>query len=362
MLKEIGSEFWTNCSPCGKCGCEWPNAENWSVRECLSGRVALDYIVERLVEEGKTSVYMPSYCCHTMIEPFLKHNVKVSFYDVVPTESGLKRAFDPNHDCDVVFLLDYFGFVDVETKEIAKEQQLKGKQVIYDATHSIYSYFNYTDCDYVFGSYRKWMDVNCGFVAVKGNAVIDFGTDWKQFDAYIDIRTRLFDLKSRYMNDEDVDKQQFLTWINEAEEMLEHGYYHTLPDQRSLCVLKQTDYTYLVQSRRHNAKILMKGIADLADKRVRCLVSKLGTYDTPLFVPISVQSEHRDKLRRYLIENNIYCPVHWPLSELHTISKAANEVYQSELSLLCDQRYDCSDMCKIVETIKEYLTNDRLIF
>lgn len=355
MKKEIGSEFWTGCSPCGRHGCEWAHMSEWSVRETLSGRVSLEYIVEEIVKKGKTSVYMPSYCCHTMIEPFLKHDVKVSFYDVVPTTSGLKRQFDPNHGCDVVFLFDYFGFVDAVTFAIAKEQHAKGKLVIYDATHAIYSLINCDDCDYVFGSYRKWMDVNCGFVAVKGNADIDFGADWHQYNAYTEMRTRMFDLKARYMNDEVVDKQQFLAWINEAEEMLEQDYHHTLPDQRSLDVLRQTDYSFLVQSRRHNASILMKGIADLKDECVRCLVGKMGTYDTPLFVPIYVQAEHRDELRHYLIKHNIYCPVHWPLSDLHHISNAANEVYQGELSLLCDQRYDHSDMYRIVETIEDYL-------
>lgn len=354
-MKEIGSEFWTGCCPCSKHGCEWPHTPEWSVRETMSGRVALEYVVEEIVKKGKTSVYMPSYCCYTMIEPFLKHDVKVVFYDVVPTTSGLKRQFEYDHGCDVVFLLDYFGFADAETVTIVKEQHAKGKQVVYDATHSIFSNSNYDNCDYVFGSYRKWMDVNCGFVAVKGKADIDFGADWHQFEAYADLRTRMFELKARYMNDEDVDKQQFLAWINEAEEMLEQDYHHTLPDQRSLDVLRQTDYAFLVQSRRNNANILMKGIADLKDERVRCLMGELGRHDTPLFVPIYVQAEHRNELRRYLIEHSIYCPVHWPLSDLHTISGAATDVYQSELSLLCDQRYDHFDMYRIVETIKEYL-------
>lgn len=354
MQKEIGSEFWTGCSPVGRYGCEWPYADGWNVKETLSGRVALEYIVEMLISEGKKSVYMPSYCCHTMIEPFLRHGVIVTFYDVIPSKMGLKRQFDNNHDCDVVFLLDYFGFVDTETAAIAKEQHAKGKSVIYDATHSTYSDFNCDNCDYVFGSYRKWMDVNCGFVAVKGMANIDFGADWHQFEDYADIRKRLFDLKARYMNNETVDKQQFLAWITEAEEMLEQDYHHALPDQRSLDVLRQTDYSFLVQLRRYNANILIKGVSGLRDDRVRCLMGEMGKNDTPLFVPIYVMAEYRNELRRYLIEHSIYCPVHWPLSDLHTISNEATEVYQSEVSLLCDQRYDHIDMYRIIETIRDY--------
>lgn len=355
MKKEIGSEFWTGCSPYGRHGCEWPHTSEWPVKETLSGRVALEYIVEEMVKKGKTSVYMPSYCCHTMIEPFLKHGVKIMFYDVVFTARGLKRQFDNNHSCDVVFLLDYFGFVDDETATIAREQHDENKPVVYDATHSVYSDFKYSDCDYVFGSYRKWMDVNCGFVASKNVLEANIQSNWKQYDEYIDMRTRMFDLKSQFMNDEVVDKQQFLAWINEAEGMLEHNYHHTLPDKRSLEVLAQTDLPSLMMIRRNNAKILMQGITEMSDERIKCFSQMIGAHDTPLFVPVWVKSDFRNDLRRYLIEHNIYCPVHWPLSDLHTISEKSKLLYQSELSLVCDQRYDHFDMYRILETIKNYL-------
>lgn len=355
MKKEIGSEFWTGCSPKGRHGCKWQQPNGWSLIETLSGRVALEYVIERNKADGVTSVYMPSYCCHTMIEPFLKHDIKVVFYDVVLSEIGLKRQFDSNHGCDAVFLLDYFGYVDEETVTIAKEQKAKGKTLIYDATHSIYSVFDPTIYDYVFGSYRKWMDVNCGFVATKNTIDNNIQADWKQFGEYADMRTCMFDLKSRYMNDEDVDKQQFLAWINEAEEMLEQGYHHTLPDKRSIDVLKNTDLPALMMTRRNNAKVLMDGIADLTDERIHCFVKKMNAHDTPLFVPVWIQAAIRNDMRRYLIEHDIYCPVHWPLSDLHVISDEAKQLYQSELSLVCDQRYDHFDMYRIVETIKNYL-------
>lgn len=354
-MKEIGSEFWNGCSPIGRHGCKWQQAQNWSMIETLSGRVALEYVVERIKTDGFTSVYMPSYCCHTMIEPFLKHGINVVFYDVVLSATGLKRQFSHNHGCDAVFLLDYFGRIDDETNAIAKEQKDSGKTVIYDATHSIYSAFDPTDYDYVFGSYRKWMDVNCGFVATKSTLDDSDQVDWKQFEEYVDMRTLTFDMKSRFMNGEDVDKQQFLPWINEAEEMLEQNYHHTLPDSRSLNVLEQTDLPSLMMARRSNAKVLIDGITDLADERIRCFVTNMGAHDTPLFVPVWIKADIRNDLRRYLIEHSIYCPVHWPLSDLHIISDEAKQLYHSELSLVCDQRYDHLDMYRMVETIKNYL-------
>ena len=78
-MREIGSEFWTDCSPIGQHGCKWLQPKDWSMIETLSGRVALEYVVESIKATGVSSVYMPSYCCHTMIEPFIKHDIKVVF-------------------------------------------------------------------------------------------------------------------------------------------------------------------------------------------------------------------------------------------------------------------------------------------
>ena len=71
-----------------------------------------------------------------------------------------------------------------------------------------------------------------------------------------------------------------------------------------------------------------------------------------MFVPIIV--ENRDKLRKYLIDKKIYCPVHWPLSNYHKIKVNDQEIYQNELSLICDQRYNLDDMKYIVDVIKEF--------
>ena len=74
--------------------------------------------------------------------------------------------------------------------------------------------------------------------------------------------------------------------------------------------------------------------------------------DCPLFVPILV--ENRNELRKYLISKNIYCPVHWPISSLHKLSDEERYIYDHEISLVCDQRYNLEDMDYICECIKEF--------
>ena len=59
-------------------------------------------------------------------------------------------------------------------------------------------------------------------------------------------------------------------------------------------------------------------------------------------------------LRKYLIEQQIYCPVHWPISNLHQISERAKEIYHIELSLVCDQRYGKSDMDRMAKALNNF--------
>ena len=63
------------------------------------------------------------------------------------------------------------------------------------------------------------------------------------------------------------------------------------------------------------------------------LIEDYNQNDSLLFVPIILEHDLRDKLRKYLIEKQVYLPIHWPLEE------RINNVFEKELSLICDQRY-----------------------
>ena len=349
MKKEIGREFWTGCSPKGN-GVALPS-DDGHFRGTLSGRVALDYIASQLVQNGLMSVGLPSYCCHTMIEPFVSHGFKVFFYDVWTSAYGIRRYISDIDACDVFLLLDYFGHVDEETMLISRELKSKGKVIIYDRTHTVFSGVSGDFCDYEFGSYRKWMDVNFGYACSHQRPFVD-GSGWRQHNDYVGMRQRLFELKAQYMNDNDVKKDAFLPLVDEAESLLSKSYRHWLPDQRSKDVLKSTDVEKICAIRRRNAKVLMDGLHDISG--LRLLFPSFNEKDTPLLVPVLVAGGKRDALRRHLIQRQIYCPVHWPLSGLHRISEKAKRIYGEELSLVCDQRYDVDDMHRMVDAIRAF--------
>lgn len=361
MLKEIGSEFWTGCTPVS-------NNKDYTMRpkaiydsyanqfvETLSGRTALEHIVEILVKKGKKSAYLPAFCCHTMIEPFLTHGMNVFFYDVVLTENGLHRLIDENHHCDCILLLDYFGHTDTETSEIALREQEKGVTTIYDATHSMYSEVDYSTYDFIYGSYRKWTDINCGFLAWKEpSEKVCITQSSSEDDDYPIMRAKLFDMKASYMEGGAKSKEEFLPLVNAAESILEKQYHHKMPDDRSKDVLKHIDVGFLKKVRKQNAQFLTEAINGMNDSRIRCFNPTINKQDTPLFVAVNVALEDRDNLRKYLISNQIYCPIHWPISEMHPSNSKSQVLFDSELSLICDQRYGLDDMYRMIDSIVAY--------
>ncbi len=347
---EIGSEFWTEGEQKGE-GLKSLVPENTNVIYTLCGRTALDVVIKDILSERKArSVYMPSYCCHTMIEPFLRNGVEVVFYDVVATDAGIKSNLEQN-DCDIVFLIDYFGFIDSEIGKFAIEERAKGKTIIYDATQSLLcSDIDYSTYDYIYGSFRKWVGINAGFAAKHG--IWEKEPVLKQNYEYTRMRNESFDLKAEFIrNPEKIEKNKFLSTFQLAEEMIESDYQNYAPDTRSSKLISWLDIENMRKVRRINAEILMSGLKDCIN--VFLPYDSIKQEECPLFVPVMIKNE-RNALRKYLIDHFVYLPIHWPISSLHHLKIKTKMIYEEEMSCVCDQRYSKDDMEYIAEIIKKF--------
>lgn len=72
----------------------------------------------------------------------------------------------------------------------------------------------------------------------------------------------------------------------------------------------------------------------------------------PLFFPVSIRSGRSD-IQRHLAREGIYCPIHWrtPSHPNLTLTENSKRIYDTILSVPCDQRYDKSDMERILEVV-----------
>lgn len=331
-MREIGSEFWD--TPIS-------NHQNRLFREStqwfLSGRSALLAIIHEL-RQAKT-VALPSWCCDSMIKPFVDAGLEVHFYPVYWQNGEFIQEID--YSCDVLFLIDYFGYA-------GKDRDLDNYKgtVIRDVTHSLFSY-QYSDADYYFGSLRKWCGVwTGGFAWTKDDHQLcmqdadDMG--------YVFLRDKAMKMKNSYIHGWGVRDKEYLKIFEDAEECLEKTGVAPAA-LRDVQVINKLDVGFFKNRRRTNAEVLRNAFQDWL------IFPNLSPSDTPMFVPVLVPDGKRDELRRFLIKNEIYCPVHWPVSKYHRLDRRTEFIYKNELSLVCDQRYTEEDMNRIVETIKMFM-------
>ena len=328
-MREIGSEFWLEREPAAtshKEGCY-----------VLSGRTAIDLIVQDIAKwRPVRSVYMPAWGCDSMIAPFFAHGTQIRFYDIGHT--------DFTDDTDIFYVTNYFGYENTLPIETIKEFKAKGAIILYDRTHSFLMENDpYLElADYSFASIRKWMGVIGGAVV---NGVNDY--QLKPYP-YLDCKEQAMRLKKAFIEGNDnIDKQTFLSLYGEFGHHLAEDYQNYEMDDLSYALYGTEDFAAMRHKRRENAKYLHEHL-----KGVRFL-GKLTDNSVPLFVPVFFDTtEQRNAIRKKLIEAQIYCPIHWPKPAKIPANFEANRIYDTELSLICDQRYDINDMKRIIETIQ----------
>ena len=327
---EIGSEFW-DVPTINRRNSLFPESTQWY----LSGRSALIAIIAEL---GKArSVSFPSWCCESMIRPFVDANFSIDYYPVVLENGELVRKV--RTDSDVLFLMDYFGF----STPIPDLRGFDGV-VIRDVTHSLFS-TTYSDADYYFGSLRKWCGVwTGGYAWTKDGHKLEIGS--KSGQEYESLRKRAMEEKSEYIKGKRTDKGYRMVF-DAAEEVLENVGIAPAAN-RDVELAHGLDVDEIKKRRRANAEVFQSVFPEWL------IFQKNAPTDTPMFVPVLVPDGKRDALWRYLILHDMYCPIHWPVGEYHRLDERTAFIYQNELSLVCDQRYTEEDMNRMVDTIKAF--------
>lgn len=333
--REIGSEFWDIPVLSQGETALLPKGLKWF----LSGRVALEYIIFDIKQRvNAKTVAMPSWCCDSMIIPFVENGIEVIFYTFDKTEEI------PN--CDILFCMEHFGYIRQE-----REINFPGI-VIHDVTHSAFSknmgIKKVWDAkqQYFFGSLRKWAGFKTGGFAGVLDAEFSVLLPQQTCDEYVDLRSQAMREKLNYITGE-TDAKEYLNMFSRAEEMLEDGVCGSACVE-DVFLAEKLDVDSIKKHRRANASVLLQVVSDMA------IYPELKADDCPLFVPIRLKTEARDALRKYLIENDVFCPIHWPLTDYHRITGEQRKIYEEELSLVCDQRYTTSDMQYVCELINKF--------
>ena len=101
----------------------------------------------------------------------------------------------------------------------------------------------------------------------------------------------------------------------------------------------------IIKQRKENVKVIYEKLQKKED--IQFLINDFNENDVLLFVHIMLEKDKRNSLRKYLIENEIYLPIHWPLEN------KLNNIIDNELSLICDQRYSKNEIAEYIDKMLE---------
>ncbi len=344
---EIGSYFWldenTTTSSVDKV--EWlPSVEDSSF--AFSGRNAMDVVVKDILKGREISrVLAPSYCCVSMLQSFVDRGLKIEFYDVGYKDGAFTYKLPTVDDHSIVLIMSYFGIGTAEAHRQIEAIKKNGAVVIEDISHSMLSKIPASeDSDYLVIALRKWFGIPAGGWVGKKKGTIFEKPNLSSNHAVEEKITGMKE-KYNYLTGKIDSKENFLLVNATFENDLIHVDRMLKIDDTSLSIIGSIDIKKVIEQRRKNVAVLLKGLHDL-DGEILSLPTVDLTSCTPLFLPIFMKTEDRDALRKHLIGKGIYCPIHWP-----EVMGAEVGVRANELSLICDQRYTEGDMRAIADEI-----------
>lgn len=284
-------------------------------------------------------VILPDYLCSSITHVLIDKKINYSFYKInenlLPDEEVLLEELK---EPKIVLLINYFGLVSVTS--IAEKIKILSPNsiVIVDDVQNYYGEEYKDFADYRFTSYRKWFPVPDGATVYSRCGDVEPSSNKNTFAQY----KFAGNLLKSY--DDWVEDDLCLSLLNKGESILDSEYdvaCSAISKQLIQCI----QFDEIKTIRRRNAAYLHNKLSELGVKH------SYNDYSVPLFIPIFLES-NRTEVRRNMFANNIFTPVHWPYESELLNGRDKNSLYDTELSLICDQRYSEEDMEKQIEVLK----------
>ena len=318
-----------------------------------TGRSALKAILAMLSQTSGT-ILVPEYMCESVIKCYAID--KVVFYkirdDFGIDEDDLMRKIDAS--VSILFVMNYFGAVNSNTilKKIREAAEVFHFIVIEDVTHSLFS-SKASIGDYMVASLRKWLPVpGLGVVYSKKNIPIEI--DCSRYNKSRDNeKISAMILKNMYISGQLDCNSTYREIFADCEMRIDNQKEISAASDLSVFIAKCFDVNDIINKRRNNYSYL-KG------RLLGTEFAPVNKIDIETEVPFTyviklADKEKRDSLRKYLIDNRIYCAVHWPtdgICENERVGHVNNA--KTLLSLPIDQRYGSAEMNHLLNVILSF--------
>ncbi|MBW6409469.1 DegT/DnrJ/EryC1/StrS aminotransferase family protein [Clostridium weizhouense] len=318
------------------------------------GKSAIEFILNDINFKENEILALPSYLCPTIIEVVENIGIKYEFYEInqklelkIETLKNLIAKFNVK----VVFFIDYFGFYQKENvRSFLKSLKSQKIILIEDAVQSFWIKRQQRFIgNYIFNSYRKFLPIDGSIVLCNKNIELE-----SVEDDYFNIVEQAREKKRKFISEGTGEERDFLKLFDRA-----HREYYKRKkvyriNQKYKEFLNHIPVEALIKKRKENYKYLFSNLKNISDIEFIYDDEDLNN-SIPLAFPIFLIN--RDYVRKELMKNNIYAPIHWDLREEKWIKnfEASLNISKNILSLPIDWRYGIENMDYLVRTLKTIL-------
>lgn len=296
-----------------------------------SGRSALYYIGNHIIQNGIKRIWLPSYLCHSITETLIKLPLEIIYY-------SLGQDFLPNFETvsfgssDCFLIINYFGLLNTETTVSRLKRENPNVPIIVDNVQAYFEMNCSSLADYQFTSFRKTLGAPDGAWVIARHHTLIQPQDENSFSQYKIAGALLKKSSESIYLTHDI----YMRLIEQGECLIDSQLDRTI-NRHTLNYLASIDMEDVKQQRRTNSQYVLE---QLKMMNICPMIPVDLEQSVPLFIPI--QLNNRDAIRKALAQKSIYCPIHW------------ND-HPREISLVIDQRYEPADLKPMIGTIKSMI-------
>ena len=325
-------------------------SQQWNFSYFNTGRAAIEALLVYLKVQGKRKVWLPGYDCSSVLDSAKRAGIDIELYEVDRELNIDSSVFGKLQRSDILYLVNFFGKPESQnTLELVKAAQKKNIVIVEDLTLGLLSKGEKVGFgDYLIGSVRKWLPITDGGFVASLKQLPEFNKEQAAND-YTFYYFAAQIMKDSYLKDTTLDKQSFLDISNDGMKALFSDYTIREISKVAKIVIDATNLYKVAIERCENYKCLYRLLSEISE--LRLMVAPVDGM-VPLGMVICVNN--RDDLFKCLIQNNIYCNIHWRENESTKLFQDADYLSKHCLTIPCDQRYNLKHMDYIYNTIKRY--------
>ncbi|WP_440834038.1 hypothetical protein [Paenibacillus sp. 22594] len=317
-----------------------------------TGRAAILLALEELEIRGAERIaYLPVYICDSVVQPFREKNYTIHFYSMgadLKTPDHLPQRLN-----NVVFLfVHYFGLENKAIKRwLENERSTKRFFVIEDCVQAAFSEFDNELFDFKIYSYRKFTPQPDGALLIsKEQLQLNFNKLCRQ-----DEKDFLFgQVEGKIRRSLSKDESEFLSLLKSSESRLDSRMSVGRMSEFSVFLMERIDIEQIKKKRKENWSVFSNLIESdrLIKKFLTPLYTTIMDNEVPLGFPVLVPVDLRNSLRQYLINHNIFCPIHWiiPQKSFDNDMKISSAI----LTIPIDQRISEEHILYVVEELHQF--------